>query len=359
VIDHRMLISRAPVRISFGGGGTDLPSFYEKYGGMVVSTSINHYVYAILTTGSGDAVQIVSADYRTFWRQSLDSLIWDGDLALPRAIVHEFDLHQGLDIFMASQIPPGTGLGSSGSVAVCLINGLAAWQGVPLTRHEVAEKACYIEIEKMGMPVGKQDQYASAFGGLNCITFTADGVTVEPLQLSEMAWQTLQRRIMLFFTGSSRQSSNILRYQKQKGEEGDERVIERLLAIKELGLAIREALEAGDLDSFGELMHRSWVQKRSLAPNISNDSIDGVYNLARSRGAMGGKITGAGGGGFLMLYCQEEYQDAVTEALEDAGLRRMGFGFDTYGAQVMQAGQSLWMAAPSLHDAFQMAEIPR
>lgn len=354
---QHLLISRAPVRISFGGGGTDLPSFYERYGGLVVSTSINHYVYAILTPGSRDAVQIVSADYHTFWRQSLDNLIWDGDLALPRAIVHEFGLHRGLDIFLASQIPPGTGLGSSGSVAVCLINGLAAWQGISLTLAEVAEKACYIEIEKMGMPVGRQDQYASAFGGLNRITFTADGVTVEPLQLSEGIRPTLERRLMLFFTGSSRQSSNILRYQKQKGEDGDRRVIERLLAIKELGLAIGRALEAGDLDAFGKLLHRSWVQKRALAPNISNDTINQVYELARSKGSVGGKITGAGGGGFLMLYCEEVYQDGVTEALERMGLRRMGFAFDTHGAQVMHTGDSLWETAPSFRQPLRVEQV--
>jgi D-glycero-alpha-D-manno-heptose-7-phosphate kinase len=347
MIEKQMLISRAPVRISFGGGGTDLPSFYERFGGMVISTTINHHVYAIITPGGKDVVQIVSADYHTFWRQSLGDLIWDGDLALPRAIVHEFGLHQGLDIFLASQIPPGTGLGSSGSVAVSLINGLAAWQGRSLTSGEIAELACQIEINKMGMPVGKQDQYAAAFGGLNRINFTSEGVTVEPLKVSPATRQTLERRLMLFFTGSSRQSSNILRYQKQKGEEGDSRVIERLLAIKELGLATQQALEAGDLDLFGALMHRSWVQKRSLAPDISNNNINEIYELAQSKGATSGKITGAGGGGFLMLYCDEAYQDAVTEALEGAGLRRMGFAFDTQGTQVMDMGESLWMAAPS------------
>jgi D-glycero-alpha-D-manno-heptose-7-phosphate kinase len=335
-MDQRILISRAPMRISFGGGGTDLPSFYEQHGGLVVSTTINHYVYAVFNAGSQEAVQIVSADYSTFWRQALDDLIWDGDLALPRAVVNEFDLQQGLDVFLASQIPPGTGLGSSGSVAVCLINGLAAWQGMSLSSAEVAEQACSIEIKKMGMPVGKQDQYAAAFGGLNCITFSADGVNVQPLTLSEVALKRLERNLMLFFTGTSRQSSSILRYQKQKGEAGDKKIIERLLTIKELGLMVKDALEAEDLDAFGELLHRSWVQKRAVAPNITNDTINQAYELARSKGALGGKITGAGGGGFLLLYCNEALQDTVTEALEGVGLRRMGFAFDTKGAHIVR-----------------------
>jgi D-glycero-alpha-D-manno-heptose-7-phosphate kinase len=336
VTEQRILISRAPVRISLGGGGTDLPSFYEQHGGLVVSTTINHYVYGVFNTGSQEAVQIVSADYSTFWRQPLDDLIWDGDLALPRAVVNEFELKHGLDVFLASQIPPGTGLGSSGSVAVCLINGLAAWQGLSLPLAELAEQACFVEIEKMGMPVGKQDQYAAAFGGLNCITFSADGVNVEPLALSEAGLQNLDHSLMLFFTGTSRKSSSILRYQKRKGEKGDKQVIERLLAIKELGLMIKGALEAEDFDAFGELLHRSWVQKRAVAPNITNDTINQLYELARSKGAIGGKITGAGGGGFLLLYCHEALQETVTEALEGVGLRRMGFAFDTAGAHIVR-----------------------
>jgi D-glycero-alpha-D-manno-heptose-7-phosphate kinase len=339
---QRIIISRAPVRISFGGGGTDLPSFYERYGGLTVSTTINHYVYAIFTPGRREAVQIISADYRTFWRQKQDDLIWNGDLALPRAILDEFGLRQGVDVFLASQVPPGTGLGSSGSVAVCLIKGLAAWQEEALDRAEIAEKACHVEMEKMGMPVGKQDQYAAAFGGLNCLTFSADGVMVEPLLLSEETRQTLDRRLMLFFTGSSRRSSSILRHQKRKGEEGDQAVIERLLAIKELGLAIRHALEAGDLDTFGELLHRSWVQKRGLAPNISNDTINRAYEVARSKGVIGGKITGAGGGGFLLLYGDEMVHQAVTEALEGVGLRRLTFAFDTGGAQIICPDGFAW-----------------
>jgi D-glycero-alpha-D-manno-heptose-7-phosphate kinase len=205
-----------------------------------------------------------------------------------------------------------------------------------LPSAEVAEQACFVEIEKMGMPVGKQDQYAAAFGGLNCITFNGDGVKVQPLALPEATLKRLERSLMLFFTGTSRQSSSILRFQKRKGEKGDPQVIERLLAIKELGLGIKDALEAEDLDAFGDLLHQSWVQKRAVAPNITNDTINQLYELARSKGAIGGKITGAGGGGFLLLYCHEELQDAVTEALEDVGLRRMGFAFDTVGTHIVR-----------------------
>ena len=161
-----MLIARAPVRISFGGGGTDLEAYYSRFGGVVVSATVDHYAYTILSPGNRDSLEINSADYRTFYRQPIyKDLIWDGDLALPKAIIHHFGLKDGLNVFLASQIPPGTGLGSSGSVAVSMIKALSTWHGSHLSPGEIAELACHIEIEKMGMPVGKQDQYAASFGG--------------------------------------------------------------------------------------------------------------------------------------------------------------------------------------------------
>lgn len=333
-----ILIARAPVRISFGGGGTDLPAYYTRYGGLVVSTTINYYVYTILTADNEESVQIVSADYRALCqRPTCEDLIWDGDLSLPKAITYYFGLNGGVNIFLASQVPPGTGLGSSGSVAVSMIKALAFWSGLDLDPAEAAELACYIEIEKMSMPVGKQDQYAAAFGGLNCITFSEKEVTVEPLSLPAETRDRLEERLMLFFTGTSRESSTILRRQREASQTGEEETLRRLDAIKVLGLEIRSALEEGDLDAFGELLHRSWIQKRGLAKGITNSFIDQCYATAREHGALGGKVTGAGGGGFLMLYCPVEQQEAVNGALSELGLQRRLFSFDDEGVQVMQA----------------------
>ena len=334
-----VLIARAPMRISFGGGGTDLPAYYEQYGGMVVSTTINHYAYTILTPGKPDSLQVVSADYHTFYRRPpCEDLVWDGDLALPKAVINHFNVQNGVNIFLASQIPPGTGLGSSGSVAVAMIKALAFWCGLDLSPYEVAEMASFIEIEKMGMPVGKQDQYAAAFGGLNHIIFEKDGsVQVDAINLPPDIMVAFQKRMMLFFTGTSRKSSTILRHQKRGSEKGDQLIVERLHAIKELAMSIKQALERGDLDGFGELLHLSWLNKRGLTENITNPFIDKCYTAARAAGAIGGKITGAGGGGFMMLCCPPERQADVTRVLEGLGLRRLDFAFDHEGAQVMWA----------------------
>jgi len=333
-----MLIARAPVRISFGGGGTDLPAYYERYGGLVVSTTISYYVYTILTPGQFDGVQIISADYRALCqRPTCEDLIWNGDLSLPKAVTYYFNVREGVRVFLASQVPPGTGLGSSGSVAVSMIKGLAFWCGLDLGPEEVAELACYIEIEKMGMPVGRQDQYAAAFGGLNCIRFSRNGVEVERLRLPEGVWERLEQGLMLFFTGVSRRSSTILRRQKRASEAGDGETLQRLEALKELGEEMRGVLERGDLEAFGELLHRSWQEKRGLAEGVTNTFLDECYQMARERGALGGKVTGAGGGGFLLLYCPLEWQGAVTEGLEGMGLQRRRFRLEEKGVQVMQA----------------------
>jgi len=333
-----IIVSRAPVRISLGGGGTDLPPYYERYGGMVVSTAISYYVYTILSPAEGAPLQIISADYRTMVQRPIcEDLIWDGDLSLLKAVVYHFNVQDGVTVFMASQIPPGTGLGSSGSVAVSMIKALAFWCGLDLSPAEVAELACYIEIEKMGMPVGKQDQYAAALGGLNYMTFTKGGVSVEPLNLPLSTTQSLQRRLMLFFTGTSHTSSTILRHQTNASRQGDPAIIKRLHTIKELGLAIKAALEQGDLQEFGELLHQSWLNKRELSDDVTNSFIDKCYATALEHGAVGGKITGAGGGGFLLFYCPEERQADVSGALKNLGLQRRDFTFDTEGVQVMQA----------------------
>lgn len=331
-----MLIARAPMRISFGGGGTDLEAYYAKYGGLVISTAINKYFYAVITTDESEDLQVISADYRSLFRHSqYDDLFWNGDLALPKAILHHFGIRRGINLFVASEVPPGTGLGSSSAAAVTMVRAMSTLVEQPMTKQQVAELASYIEIGKMGMPIGKQDQYAAAFGGLNKITFTADGVTVEPVNIDPDVRQTLERRLMLFFTGSSRESTSILKHQRKSTEERDESVLQALHNIKQVAVDVQTCLERGDLEEFARLLDYSWQEKRRLAPGLSTGFIDECYTLALQQGASAGKITGAGGGGFLMLYCHEPAQDAVTKALEARGLKRMNFRFDHQGATVI------------------------
>ncbi len=331
-----MLIAKAPMRISFAGGGTDLAAYYASYGGVVISTSINKYFYAIITTEESADLQIISADYRSLFRHTpYTDLFWDGDLSLPRAVLHHFGIRRGLNMFLASEVPPGTGLGSSSSAAVTIVRAMSTLLEKPMTRYQIAEMASEIEIDKMKMPIGKQDQYAAAFGGLNKITFTSERVTVEPLTVDLAVRKTLEQRLMLFFTGSSRESTSILKQQRHSTEAHDDTVLRALHNIKEIALEVQLCLERGDLDTFASLLHYSWQEKRRLAPGLSTAFIDECYELARQHGAVAGKITGAGGGGFLMLYCPEPAQDQVTHALEEHGLKRMNFRFDQQGATVI------------------------
>ena len=331
-----MLIARAPMRISFGGGGTDLEAYYAKYGGLVISTAINKYFYAVITTDESDDLQVISADYRSLFRHSpYNDLFWNGDLALPKAILHHFGIRRGINLFVASEVPPGTGLGSSSAAAVTMVRAISTLVEQPMTKQQVAELASYIEIGKMGMPIGKQDQYASAFGGFNRITFTSDGVTVEPVKIAPDVRKTLERRLMLFFTGSSRESTSILKHQRKSTQDQDESVLQALHNIKQVAVDVQSCLERGDLDEFARLLHYSWQEKRRLAPGLSTGFIDECYSLALEHGASAGKITGAGGGGFLLIYCQEPAQDTVTKVLEEHGLKRMNFHFDQQGATVV------------------------
>ncbi len=331
-----MLIARSPLRVSLAGGGTDLEAYYGEYGGAVLSTTIDKYFYVVITLSDTKHIQVSSSDYRTFYREPLDGpSLWDGDLRLPKAIIHHFGIRTGLSVFLASQVPPGTGLGSSSTVAVALVKAMALICGRQLTRHEVAELACQIEIDKLGMPIGKQDQYAAAFGGVNFFRFEPSGVAVERLDLPEETIQGLERRLMLFFTGQWHNSADILGQQKRSSERRDSDVIKSLHEIKDSALAMRRELLAGRLGAVGELLHQSWMAKRHLAAGITNEQIDRWYAQACAAGAAGGKVAGAGGGGFLLLYCEPERQDHVTKVMQESGLTRMDFRFEHGGAMVI------------------------
>lgn len=331
-----MLIARAPVRISLAGGGTDLSAYYERFGGLVVGAAIAKYFYAFIEVSGRPGVQISSADYGTFYRHADgEQMVWDGDLSLPRAVLHQFGVTSGVDLFLASEIPPGTGLGSSSAVTVALVKGFSTLRSAALSKQEVAEEACAIEIAKLGMPIGKQDQYFAAFGGLNVIRFDAEGTTVRPLRVSEVTRRTLESNLLLFFTGSAHNSAHILSEQREATARQHDNVVEALHQIKQLAEQTIVALETGSPDQVGHLLHENWLYKKQLASGITNPTIDESYDIARSHGALGGKITGAGGGGFLMLYCPPESQARVTTALEARGLRRMDYYFDNNGARVL------------------------
>jgi D-glycero-alpha-D-manno-heptose-7-phosphate kinase len=325
-----MLIVRSPVRISFGGGGTDLPTYYEKYGGAVLSTSINKYFYTILTRRNDGKVQIISSDLRAI-DTSADILripVKGKELEIPLAVLAEIGCDVSVDLFLASEIPPGTGLGSSASVCVNVLKALTTYLRLAYSNYELAEKAYHIARHVLGKPVGKQDEYAAVFGGLNYITFHSDGsVAVEPVALAPEVDRELQQNLMLFFTGAAHNSWAILEEQEHSMRSSSGLAVESLRYIHELASRMRKCVEEGDLDGFGALLDEGWQAK--------NSRIDRYYEIARANGALGGKITGAGGGGFLLLYCEKQRQDAVRVALDAEGVRELTFEFDTMGARVL------------------------
>ena len=330
-----MLLVRAPVRISFAGGGTDLPAYYEAHGGLVISTTIDRYVYVVIEADGVRPLQITSADYSTFYRHAVEEDVpWGGgELTLPRAVLNHFGIRHGLSMFLASEVPGGTGLGSSSTVTVALVRAMAALCGVTLTASDIAEIACYVEIRKLGAPIGKQDQYAAAFGGFHAYRFSAQGVTAEALLLPLDVRLALEERLCLFFTGGSRQANQILQQQRAGTTSGQN--VAGLHAIKAMADAARGYLLGGRLDDLADLLHRGWMEKRRLAAGISNARIDELYDLALHHGARGGKLAGAGGGGFLLLYSEPDAQSRLTAVLEEAGLRRMDFHFADAGASVL------------------------
>ena len=339
-----MVIVRAPVRISFGGGGTDLAAYYTHHGGFVVSAAITRYSYVVARQPADRSIWINSADYRVceaFERGQIPPV--EEPLSLPKAAIESFaDLglrQKGVDLFLAAEAPPGTGLGSSSAMSVALIRALSAYLGLSLDKAALADRACRLEIERLDMPIGKQDQYASAFGGLNTIEFTANGVHVRPLNLPASVAADLSARLMLFSTGQSRHSSGILRQQRADTHTKPE-VVEALHRLKELAHRMRHALLAHNLDEFGRLLDVGWQEKKRLSNKVSSGQIETWYTAARSAGALGGKIAGAGGGGFMLLYVPVEKQAAVRAVMAGHGLQEMAFDFDFGGVQVMTAPET-------------------
>jgi D-glycero-alpha-D-manno-heptose-7-phosphate kinase len=328
--EDRMIIARSPMRISLGGGGTDLPSYYERFGGFLVSAAIDKYIYiTVHDTFVPDLIVKYSKLERVADASRLEHPIIREALNLVG--------HDGkyLEITSMADIPAGTGLGSSGSFTTALLKALHAHQKHIIPNAQLAVEACDVEINRLKEPVGKQDQYIAALGGITCFNFHADGrVEAAPARISEETRYNLEENLLLFFTGYSRSAGSILKDQNEKSKQDDPAMLQNLHQTKEIGYSSQQALESGDLRAFAGLMDEHWQRKRARSGGMSNDKINEWYDAAKANGALGGKLIGAGGGGFLMFYAEED-KSRLRHAMRQAGLKEVRFRFDFEGTKLV------------------------
>ncbi|HLH92647.1 MAG TPA: GHMP kinase [Xanthobacteraceae bacterium] len=322
-----MIVSCAPFRVSFAGGGSDVPQFYRRRRGAVLSCAIAKYAFVVVHP------YFNAAKYHLkYARTELVDRVEQIEHPLLREALSMMKIEPGIEVVSIADVPSGTGLGSSSSFSVALLNALYAHQRVFAPKEQLAREACMLEIERLGEPIGKQDQYAAAFGGVNFIEFEPHGgVTVQPLALPTDLLAELEGNLLLFFTGSQRDARSVLADQS-KAVEQDAATFTRIEGMVELAYEMRDLLIAGDLDAFGRALDRGWQMKRAVSDKISSAAIDQLYDRARAAGALGGKIAGAGGGGFLLLYCPKSAQARVRETLGD--LQSLDFRLDWGGARI-------------------------
>jgi len=337
-----MLIrAKAPLRISFAGGGTDVPPFPQREGGLVLNATINRYAYGTLTPRDDDRIGVESVDFRMSTEfPAAEAPVFDGKLDLPKAAIATMggdDDARGFDLFLHSNAPPGSGLGSSSAMMVALIGVLAEFRNIPLTDYELAEMAFRIERVELGIKGGLQDQYAAAFGGFNFIELEGDRVLVNPLRMRPDIVLELEHNMLLAYTGSTRTADHIIEDQTQRFEQHEEDALDGLRQQKELAVAMKDALLKRRLRDFGNLLGEAWQAKKRMSDRISNPHIDEMYEAACKAGALGGKVTGAGGGGFMLFYCDYRSKHRVAEALVDLGARVDEFAFEEQGLRTWRA----------------------
>ncbi len=324
-----MIITRSPLRISLGGGGTDLPSYYREHGGFLIAGAIDRYVYVNVMRPFTEGI------FLKYSKLEQTSRIDDVQHPIIREALRmlEFKTPQ-VEITTLADIPAGTGLGSSGSFTTALLKALYAHRMRQIEPCQLAAQACDIEIDRLGEPIGKQDQYIAACGGITCFTFNPDdSVCIEPLQVSMQTKFDLEDNLLLFFTGYSRSASAILKDQKTKTVDSNNEMLDNLHFVKELGQKSKALLEAGDTFAFGALMHEHWEHKKRRSGGMSNPQIDAWYRLGLRNGAVGGKLVGAGGGGFLLFYAED--RNRLRQAMQQAGLEEVRFRFDYEGTKVL------------------------
>ena len=325
-----MIVCRSPFRISLGGGGTDLPSYYREHEGFLVAASIDKYVYLNISTPFENSINL---KYSSIEKVKNINDIQHPIIKETLKVFSKID-NPSIEITSISDIPGGTGLGSSGSFTTALIKALSIHYKAPMSNNDIASLACEIEIDKLKEPIGKQDQYIAAFGGISCFTFHKnDTVTVEPLKITENTLYDLEDNLMLFFTGFSRSAGSILKDQKDKTQSHNQEMIDNLHYVKDMGYRSKVFLENGDLVSFGNIMHEHWEHKKKRSGGMSNNKIDEWYNIGINNGAVGGKLVGAGGGGFLLFYATNK--NTLRSAMHSAGLQEVRFRYDFEGTKIL------------------------
>jgi len=322
-----LIITRTPFRISFVGGGSDMQSFYARHKGAVISTSINKYMYI-------SSHKFFEEDKIRVKYSKTETVSSSDELQHPilRTVLKKFNITGGLEVSSIADVPAGTGLGSSSAFTVGLLHNLHLIKKNPVHKEMLALEACHVEIDLLGEPIGKQDQYATAIGGLNLIEFDpTGGVNVTPLASDKDVYSTLQNNLLMFYTGDQRSASNILAEQKKNIAQEDKfNVLKNMVSLV---YDTMSALNTGNLDNFGEILHENWLLKKQLASGISNPAIDQAYDVALKNGALGGKLLGAGGGGFLLFYCPVNLQQKLIAALKP--LRQFDFKFDLEGSKLI------------------------
>jgi len=331
--------ARAPLRLSFCGGGTDVSPYPEEHGGVVLSATIDHYAYASLRPRRDSRLTLASLDYDVVARYDHPRRMrLDGNLDLIKAVVRAFKVRRGADLWVHSDAPPGSGLGSSSTLVVALIGVMSEWLGRPLSGYEVAELAYRIERVDLGLAGGRQDQYAAAFGGFNFIEFQGDTTVVNPLRIRADVLHELEYRLLLCYMGQTRQSAKIIERQTAAYRAGRRPVVGALHRLREQTLEMKKALLLGRIDALGELLHQAWEAKKKLDDSISNSHVDRLYQLARREGAIGGKMPGAGGGGYFLFLSRFDRKHRVAAVLEKHGGQVVPFQFERRGLVTWSTG---------------------
>jgi len=325
-----MIITRTPFRVTLGGGGTDLPSYYEKHGGFIFSFALNKYMF--ITVKRPFADHLIRLKYNISETvEKLSELKHD----IARECLSKLNITDSIDVVSMADIPAGSGLGSSSSYTVGLLNALHTMNRDYIPLHDLAEEACEIEMYRLKKPMGKQDQYLAAYGGFSVLEIDTSGnVIVRRANISNTTIEGLNRNLLSFYTGVQRKNVGILDKQNKATEQNNSKVLESLHYIKESGYKILDIIEGGNITELGPMFDEHWKYKKRLADGITNPQFDEIYKIAKKNGALGGKITGAGGGGFFLFYC-EENQSKLRKSMKDAGLQEMRFDFDYEGTKVL------------------------